>query len=918
MKWGGVREGVRRIFRLAVRTPERIRADVSEELRFLVDARLEHLIARGMSADDARREMERRLGGTEDDVRGGLEQSALHREKHMALGERFEGIRRDVGVALRGLRSAPGFTATVVLTLALGVGANAAVFSVLEQIYLREPAGVTKAGELRRLYERLPPGAPMNGGHDWIVVSNWDFPTYAAMRSELAGRANLVAFSPSDSESIGRGESALPARVAFVSDNYFATLGVRAARGRFFAPAEGAVESDPGVAVIGAALWNRAFGRDPNIVGRRIDVNKRPYTVIGVASSAFSGLELNKAELFLPLGAFQARPFNGRGAWYASAMSGYFRVVARVPHGDDRQLIAVGTIVNRRFNADMRGQMPPGKMPDTSSTVVTGPIITALGPGTNPKEYAIGLRLAGVGAIVLLIACANIANLLLARAIRRRHEVAVRLALGVSRARLMAQFLAEGTTLAVLGASAAIVVAAWGGSALRTTILPTTHWATSAVDVRVLGFTLAVALLTGIAAAWLPALQGSRVDIISALKPGSLGHESSRSRVRSTLLATQIALSVVLLVGAGLFVRSLEKLHDLPIGYAADELAFASVNFDGFAKHDDERKTTFPQAADRIAGVPGVLGVALAEQAPMGGATMTSVYLPGVDSAVTPPYYNSVSPPFFKVTGLSIVTGRAFTPDDRRGPGGSVVVNETMARMFWHGDSPIGKCIILGKKTAACSTVVGEVEDGRVMRILEPKQPQYFLPLRAAVDSESVAPGAIIVRTRADRWYAADAIAHSELRRLVPGASAVSFTPMSTSLERELRPWRLGATLFSAFGVLALLVAAVGVYGVIAYSVSQRTHELGIRTALGASVADTYQLVLGEALRLTIVGAAIGVVLALALGRLVASLLYATSARDPLVIAIAALVLVAVGVAASLLPAWRASKSDPMTALRAE
>jgi predicted permease len=918
MKWGGIRAGVRRLFRLGIRTPECIRADAGEELRFHIDARVEHLVARGTSPAEARLEAERRLGGPVEDVRIALEQSALQRERQMEFTERLDSIRQDIGVTLRGLRNAPGFTATVVLTLALGVGANAAVFSVLDQIYLREPVGVAHASELRRLYERVPPSAPMNGGREVIVSPQFDYSTFAAMRAELAGRAELIAFTSSDSESIGLGESAVPARVAYVSENYFATLGIRAARGRFFASSEGAVESDPGVAILGYAIWDRAFGRDPAIVGRKIEVNKRPYVVIGVAASGFSGLELNKAELFLPLGAFSARLDRGRRPWYTSLLASYFRIVARAPYGDDRQLTAIATIVDRRFASDMRGQMPPGTQPDTSSTIVTGPIITALGPGNNPKEYAIGLRLAGVAAIVLLIACANIANLLLVRAIRRRHEVAVRLALGVSRARLMAQFLTEGIVLAALGGSAALLVAAWGGTALRATILPTTHWATPALDLNVLVFTLAVAVLTGIAAALLPALQGSRVDIVKSLKPGSRGHESNRSRVRSMLLATQTALSLVLLVGAGLFVRSLQKLHDLPIGYASDELAFASVDFDGFANHDAERKAALAQAADRVATAPGVVGVALAEHTPMGGATMTGVYLPGIDSAMSAPYYNSVSPQFFRVAGLHIVAGRAFTADDRRGPGGAVVVNETMAKEFWRTESPLGKCIILDKKTAACSTVVGIVEDGRIMRILETKQPQYFQPLRAAVDSESVAPGAIIVRTQGGKWYAADAIARSELRRLIPGAKAVSFSPMSKSLERELRPWRLGATLFTAFGLLALLVATVGVYGVIAYSFSQRTHELGVRTALGASARDTYQLVLGEAFRLTAIGVAMGVVLALALGKLIASLLYATSARDPLVIAIAASVLVAVGTGASLLPAWRAARTDPMIALRAD
>ena len=263
MKWGGVREGVRRLFRLDVRTPERICADANEELYSLIDARIEHLVARGMTPDEARAETERRLGGTLDDVRVVLEQSALQRERRMQLSERFDWIRQDIAVALRGLRNAPGFTATVVLTLALGVGANAAVFSVLEQIYLREPAGLARSSELRRVYESLPADAPMNGSHKLAVIDQFDYSTYQAVRDGLSGSGDLAAYSPSDSQSIGHGDGAIPARVSFVTANYFSLLGVRAARGRFFASNEAVVESDPGVAVISYALWARAFGRDP-------------------------------------------------------------------------------------------------------------------------------------------------------------------------------------------------------------------------------------------------------------------------------------------------------------------------------------------------------------------------------------------------------------------------------------------------------------------------------------------------------------------------------------------------------------------------------------------------------------------------------------------------------------------------------
>jgi putative ABC transport system permease protein len=868
-------------------------------------------IARGMAPAEARRAAMAAFGGVQH----------YKEETRDAHGAHWlDAIRQDTAHAVRSLIKSPGFTATVIVTLALGVGANAAVYSVLQRIYLREPAGIVKGSELRRVYERLPAKASMNGSDHEMYYPWFGYAEFAAIHEELHGHADLALYSPTDSVSVGKGDDAIPARSTYVTGDYFSTLGLSPARGRFFAANETAVESNPGVAVIAYALWERAFAKDPSVIGRTVHVGKRPFVVVGVASREFSGLDLNKAELFLPIGAYVDRPQNGK-PWYTAPLASSFRMVARVPHGNDHQLLAIGTTINRRFSADMRGQMPVGSHPDTLTSIVTGPIIAALGPDDKPKEYAVGLRIAGVAAIVLLIACANIANLLLVRASQRRHEVAIRLALGVSRARLAAQFLTEGIVLACAGALGAIAFAAWGGTALRQLILPTTHFATPAVDLTVLGVTLALALLTGLAATFAPMIGGTSVDIVKSLKPGVRGTGCGRSRVRTVLLASQTALSLVLLAGAGLFVRSLQRIHSTPFGYAADELAFATLRFEssaGFDSHRAERIAAFPRAAERVANVPGVVGVALVQNAPLLAGSMMSVWKPDADSAMRPPYYNSVSPEFFAVSGVRILAGRALSIDDRRGSGGSLVVNTAMANVFWPGESPLGKCVILGKRTDGCSTVVGVSEDEPVMQLLDRKpQPQYFIPMRATVDSESTAPGAIIVRTRAGEWHAADALVRSELHRFAPTA-AVTYNPMMKYLESELRPFRLGATIFSAFGLLALLVAGVGVYGVIAYSFSQRTHELGVRAALGATGADTYRLVLGEALRLTAFGVAAGVALSLALGRLVAGLLYNTSANDPTVIVAAAVLLSAAGLAASLLPAWRASRSDPMEALRSE
>ena len=888
-------------------------SELDLEMRDHIERETRANLARGMSLDEARRVALAAFGGVQQ----------FKEETRDARGMSWiDWARDDARIAVRSLFNSPAFTATVVLTLALGVGANAAIFSILNRIYLQEPAGLAHGGELRRVYELLPPSHPTNGTGSRgkaaaLFVPQFDYPTIAAIGEETHGRGDIAAFMMPDSQSVVSESSTISARVAKVSDNYFSVLGVRPARGRFFSPSEGAPERDPGVVVLSDAFWQRAFGGDSTIVGRTIAVNKNPYVVIGVAPPGFTGTELNKTELFVPLGAIRDRMSQGV-PWYKSRNASYFHIIARISDANLPAFTVAATVINRRFGADMRGQVREGSVPDTSSAIVTGPIIEALGPAGNPKEYAIGVRVAGVAAIVLLIACANIANLLLIRAVRRRHEVAIRLSLGVPRKRLIAQFLTEGAVLAACGGIAAILVAAWGGSALRAIMMPYTHWATPALDVRVLAFTLIIALISGMGAALIPALQGSRVDIVSALKSGSRNRGRAASRTRSVLLGMQTALSLVLIVGAGLFVRSLRELHAIPIGYAADELAFASVYFDEPGSHNAERLTSLPRAAERIAALPGVRGVALAQIAPMRGGAYRQVFLPGRDSAIAPSY-NSVSGDFFTVTGMRIVAGRALTADDRRGEGGSLVVNEAMAKKYWPGESPLGKCVQLASRTAGCSIVTGVAENGHTYQIIEKAaEPQYFLPLRAIVDSESTAPHALVIRTQSGGSRAVEEVARAELRRLVPNASSVDYMTMAQSLAPELRPWRLGAYLFTAFGLLALLVATVGIYGVIAYSFSQRSHELGVRTALGASTRDTYKLVLRDAITLTAIGVATGIALSLMLGKLVASLLYATSARDPLVIAIAALTLIVAGVAASIVPARRAARSDPMEALRAE
>jgi predicted permease len=897
--------GLRHRLRVLLRG-ERYAEEQESELRFHLELEAMHQAGAGAPGDVAHARARRRLGNL----------TAVREEARHAAGFAFsDRLRQDFSYALRGLRRSPGFTAAVVLTFALGIGANAAVFSFLDGVFLQLPRGLSNAGDLRRLYARWPDRRAATAGAT-LVVPAFKYTEWSAIAGGVKGVADVAAYSPSDSVLIGRGDGAVPTRVSYVTQNYFPLLGVVPVRGRLFAPDEGRVDVESPVAILSHALWVRAFGGDSAVIGRTIDVARKRVTVIGIAAQGFTGVELNKAELFLPIGLFPGRPQQGR-PWYQGT-GNYLKLVARVPAaGDDRPLIAAGTVSFRRLRLANNPQ-------DTTGALLVGPIVEARGPAKKGQEIEISTRVAGVAVIVLLIACANVGNLLLVRGTRRRREIAVRLALGVSRRRLLGQLFLESVLLALAGGLAAILIAATGGAALRRMLLPSIHWATASFDARLVAFSLAVAITTGLLAGLAPALQAMRADIGDALKAGVREGGQQRSRLRTSLLLAQAALSVVLLVGAGLFVRSLGNVRALPIGFDVEELIFASVSFPDFEPHRAERATAFPEAAARLASAPGVQGTALASSAPMGGYAVSGLFLPDRDSLPMGPdgqrayaSFNAVSESYFSVTGMRLVAGRTFGADERAGEVSAVVVNELMARLYWPGESALGKCLILIKRTNPCAYVVGIAVDSRQMRILEKPTPQYFVPLAQRPNGISDAT-VLIVRAEPGRWRPLGDAMRAELKRLLPNLESVFVRRMAQSLEPQLRPWRLGAQLFTAFGVLALVVAAVGVYSVIACSVSTRTHEMGVRIALGARGADLLRLVVGKAFRLVAIGVLIGVGLAFALGTLVSSLLYEVSARDPFVIAGAALTLLAVGAVASLLPAMRAAAIDPVAALRAE
>jgi predicted permease len=563
--------------------------------------------------------------------------------------------------------------------------------------------------------------------------------------------------------------------------------------------------------------------------------------------------------------------------------------------------------------------------------VLVGPISESLGPSiTPPAERAITSRLLGVTLFVLLIACANVANLLLLRGVRRRREIAIRLSLGISRGRLVRQLLIESIALALVASVAAIGVAAWGGALLRTMILPSVHWATSVITWRVVFASVGVALVTGVLAGLPPALRAGRTDLTMALKVGSRESGAHRSVLRAGLVMAQAALSVALLAGAGLFVRSLLEVHGINLGYDVDRIAYGTVVF----RNRQNRYISFggdPRAdvtaglaivADRLHADPDVESVSLATAPPMGGYAMTRLALqdgtpiPELDHLE--PALIGVQSSYFATTGIKLLRGRFFTAADQRSTVPVLIVNETAARTYWPGRDAVGQClfIVTLRRTAPdCETVVGVTRDSHLMKIVEGPTIELFAPI---LENLFARPQYIVVRAAPGRTNRVVAALRDELARQFPTAEPPYVMSGAGAHEPELRPWRVGATLFSLFGVLALVVASLGVYSTLAYSVGQRLHEMGVRIALGAQRPQIMRLVLASGLWSLTIGIVFGIALTVALGRFIASMLYGTRPTDPLVLGGAALLLIVTGLLGSLVPSWRATRVDPAVSLRAD
>jgi macrolide transport system ATP-binding/permease protein len=879
------------VHRLTATFRRRLEPDLDEELRSHLEMATEINLNKGMSPEDARREALRSFGGIE-------QTKELYRDRR---GLPFlETAFQDLRFGLRMLRRDPGFSVLAILCLTLGIGANAAVFSWIEGILFRPYPAVSHQERLLALTGTARSEAG-NTGLSW--------PDFIDLRRNCTLFDSFFV-SKITGTTLSIGDRAERATGSIVSNNYFDALGVHPILGRGFEPGEDSGRNAHPVTIISYQLWKGRFNGDPQIIGKTQRLDGVMHTIVGVAPEGFYGTFVGWAmQFWVP--ASMEEVFEDGGYKLEDRDARWIEAFARLKPGV--------TIEQAQHEVSSVAMRLEADYPTTNR----GRSIKLWALWQTPFNNASTLLptleiMLAVVVFVLLIACANVGNLLLVRSFARRHEMTVRLAIGAGRGRIVKQLFTEALILSAFGAAGGLLVAHWcrhalvllfparGGVAMH---LP------GEIDWRVLLLSAAVCLLATLLLGLVPAMQTSKIDLAGALKADSAGVVGSRGRawVRSGLVVVQVSLSFVLLVGAGLLIQSLQKIRTSSPGFSTHGVMFTGVGLVS-AAYDAQRAQNFQvQLIDRVKAMPGVESVVFARMTPLsyGSFSSTSIAVDGYD---VPPEerptveYNEVGPDYFATMGIPLVSGREFTrADDERGAL-VAIVNETMAAQFWRGRNPIGERVQVKDRWMQ---VVGVAKDSKYRSVRETAKPFFYVPLRQNFSVSA----ALFIRTPLSPETVAVTLAR-EVHALDPSLAPYELITLQEQLDRSTSPQLVAVTLVSVLGALALLLAVIGLYGVMSYAVSQSTRELGLRMALGADPSNLVQLVLSRGLALTAGGALLGAAVALALTRLLGNLLYHVSPRDPLVFGAAFAVMTIAALAACFLPAWRATRTDPAEALR--
>jgi putative ABC transport system permease protein len=802
---------------------------------------------------------------------------------------------QDVRFSLRLMAKKPGFTFIGVLALALGIGANTAIFSVVKAVLL-SPLPYHDSGQLVWLWETNPTSD--------IKQEPVSMPNFNDWRTQSQSFQEMAAYASSAFTLTGDAE---PERIpgAVITANFFSTLGVKPLLGRTFTNEENG--RDPSrVVILSHGLWQRRFGGNPKVLGQKINLNGNPYEVVGVLPAGFKNpapAQKNMAEMWIPL-SIDLNPKLRR--------SDFLGVVARLKNG----------VTLEQARADMKtvtGRLEQ-QYPDFNAgwTALMVPLQDRVVGDVRPAMWVI----VGVVGFLLLIACANVANLLLARSAARRQEIAVRRALGAGRLRLIRQFLTESIMLALAGGALGSLLALWGVEFL-TRLGPGTIPRLDEVrlDWRVLLFTLGVSILTGIIFGLIPALHTSNPNLTESLKEG--GRSSTEgvrgTRLRNALVVAEIAIALVMLIGAGLMVKSFSRLQSVDPGFKPDRILAVDLSLPSAKYKEPTQQVAFwDQLLGRVSNLPGVERAAAVSAIPLSGG---AVYAFAIEGKPEPPpnlvvdaEYRAVTTGYFDTMGISLVRGSLFTEEHKQGTPDVTIINETMARKFWPGEDPIGKRINLGDpKTTPWLTIIGIVQDVRQKALDMEPYPQMYAPY-AQFPTRSMT---LVARTHGSPSALVPSI-RGELAQMDKDQPLFNVRTMDQVMAESIARQRFNMLLIAIFAGVGLILASVGIYGVMSYTVTQRTHEIGVRMALGASARDVLRMVVRQGMRLAFIGTGIGLVAAFLLTRLLSSLLFSVSVTDPVTFLLISLLLIIVALLACFIPARRATRVDPMVALRYE
>jgi predicted permease len=864
--------------------------DLSDEIQFHLQCQIDENIARGMNPDEARRSALRSLGHV---------QQVKEECREMRNVNFIENVLQDLHFGLRMLRRSPGFSLLAILCLTVGIGANAAVFSWIEGILLRPFPLVTGQERLMAITgtNRAAPGPTGVSWPDFLDLEKNSKLFDAFIVDKIMGATLSV------------GDHATVATGSVVSSNYFDALGVRPILGRGFEPDEDYGRNAHPVAVISYQMWKDRFHGDPGIIGKTQIFAGQPHVIVGVAPKGFQGTFVGWAMQFWVPVSMQERFVPGGYKLEDRSADWIEAFVRRKPGVTAQQaqeeISAIAKRLETEYPATNRGRgiklYPLWATPFNNA-------------GTLLPTLSIAL---GIVVFVLLIVCANVSNLLLVKAFGRRHEMTVRLSLGARRGRLLQQLLTEGLILSSIAAIGGLILAHWCRN-LLVLLLPkrggTAMYLPGAVDWRVLLLSTLVCVVATLLLGLVPAIQTRKLDLASALKAESGGVVGGRRRAlaQSSLVLVQVALSFVLLVGAGLLLKSLHTVQNTSPGFSTNDVITTWIDTKS-AGYDKQRTLTFQdQLIDRLQALPGVQAAAFARV----GAFTYGVYSSApitVDGYQSAPEeqpvieYNEVGPGYLTTMGIPLVSGREFTRADNETALPVAVVNEAMATQFWHGDDPVGRRIQVKGRWLQ---VVGVAKVSKYRTLIEPPRPFFYVPMR-----QSLLGNGLYVRSSLPASTLAGVLLR-QVHALDPNLASGEMITMQEEINRSTAVQRIAVRMLGVFSTLALLLAGVGLYGVMSYTVSQSTRELGLRMALGARAADVLRLVVSQGLALTAAGVAFGAIVALGVTRLMGYLLYKVSPRDPLAFASAFLVLTMASVAACLLPAWRAARTDPVRALR--